>query len=267
MSQGDCFFDDAELNLYLDSELGRERQGTLDTHIISCPVCARRFEVPHNLKIRIKDICGKTRAPESLRDSTIKALENSQAGVFSGFWDAILAAFKGRPLVPVTLAAALVIIFCGALFLKTESSHGESLVSSMVHEHNEYLEEIDADNKIVSTDGPEIEQWIVANSGITLKLPYDKGFSPCGACAMTEDGRKITGLFFGDSQNRISCFMLPGDISEIGTPGAHKIKDMNLCCGKETGANYIAWSSGQTVFILVSRLPEATLLNLAENLI
>jgi len=267
MRQGDCFFDDAELNLYLDSELGRERQASLDTHIVKCPVCSRRFEVPRNIKIRIKDICGKTRAPEMLRESTIKALENSQATFLSGFWDKLRHAFYGRPLVPVTLAAILVIIFCGALFLKTESSHGESLVSSMVHEHNEYLVKIDADNKIVSSDGPEIEHWIVSNSGIALKLPCDKGFSPCGACATTEDGRKITCLFFGEGQNRISCFMVPGNISEIGTPGAHKIKDMNLCCGKDMGANYIAWSSGQTIFILVSKLPEAALLNLAENLI
>jgi anti-sigma factor RsiW len=267
MRQGDCFFDDAELNLYLDSELGSERQASLNTHIVKCPVCARRFEVPRDLKIRIRDICGKTRAPISLRESAIKALENSKSSLFSGLWDKIRYVFDGRPLVPVTLAAALVIIFCGALFLKSESSHGESLVSTMVHEHNEYLEKIDADNKIVSTDGAEIEQWVVANSGITLKLPCDKGFSPCGACAMTEDGRKITGLFFGEGPNRISCFMVPGDISEIGTPGAHKIKDMNLCCGKETDANYIAWSSGETVFILVSKLPEATLLDLAENLI
>jgi mycothiol system anti-sigma-R factor len=267
MRQGDCFFDDAELNLYLDSELGSERKASLNTHVVKCPVCARRFEVPRNLKIRIKDICGKTRAPETLRESTIKALENSRATIFSGFWDGIRNVFNGRPLIPVSLAAALVIIFCGALFLKSESSRGESLVSSMIHEHNEYLENIDAVNKIVSSDGPEIERWIVANSGITLKLTSDKGFSPCAACTITEDGRKITCLFFGGGPNRISCFMVPGNISEIGTPGAHKIRDINLCCGKDTGDNYIAWSSGQTVFILVSQLPEATLLSLAENLI
>ena len=74
MRKGDCFFNDAELNAYLDRELEKERQGSLHSHLVICPVCSRRFEVPRYLKTRIHDICLATRAPESLRDTTLRTI-------------------------------------------------------------------------------------------------------------------------------------------------------------------------------------------------
>jgi anti-sigma factor RsiW len=267
MRQSDCFFNDAELNAYLDSELARERQASLDTHLIRCPVCTRRFEVPRYLKIRIQDICRSTRAPERLRAAAIQAVEQSRDPLFTNLLEKIRIVLNGRPLVPVTLATAPVIVFCGMLFFKTISQPGNMLLTAMVHEHNEYIEKIDADNKIVSSDGEAIERWVQTNSGIAVKLPRNNGFVPCGACTTDEDGRNITCLFWGDGVSRISCFITPGSLSELGDPGPHKIKDIPVCCGKNTDINYVAWSQGEYLYIMISKLPEDALVNIAQNLI
>lgn len=267
MRQRDCFLNEVELNLYLDHELTAERTAALDSHLMECQVCARRYQVSHQLKLRIRGVCKEIKSPARLRDEVLISLAAPSMAEEPGVWKKLHSVFASRPLIPVALASTLVIILCGVLFLKIPTGRGENLVMAMVHEHIEYIEGIDADLRIVSTDGKKIEHWIGANTGINLKVPCDARFSPCGACAMDESGRKIACLFFGEGDERISFFIVPGDDSEIESVNIRQLKNMSLSCGTCTGNNYIAWHENKLLYILVSKLPEDTLLKLAENLI
>ena len=164
--------------------------------------------------------------------------------------------YDGKMLTPETLKTQLR-LYCAM-----------KLVNEMVHEHNEYIAGFESDNGIQSADPQEVVQWIAVNSDMKINLARcDKSPSLVGACEIEEDGRNITCLFFDRGEKRISLFMLHSGAGAMPEAKTMKVKDKSVYFGSCTGNNYILWSDGGVVSILVSRLPENSLIDMAENLI
>jgi anti-sigma factor (TIGR02949 family) len=268
MTKTVCFVDEAELNLFLDNELPSSRQSALGEHLGHCSNCSTKYDIVRGLKDIVRKVSRDNKAPLALRVQILSRIESAPPKPASSFWEAAKNIFIFRPLLPIGIAVGLVAAFFSVVLLRPSSSGAMKLVNEMVHEHNEYIAGFESDNGIQSADPQEVVQWIAVNSDMKINLARcDKSPSLVGACEIEEDGRNITCLFFDRGEKRISLFMLHSGAGAMPEAKTMKVKDKSVYFGSCTGNNYILWSDGGVVSILVSRLPENSLIDMAENLI
>ncbi len=267
MKQSDCFIDEQELNLYLDGELDESRKSILDNHRISCRECAARYGIALKLKDLVKSTCSKDAAPAWLRDKIITAITRDSRERAGGFWEYMKDLIGTRPMIPVGAAGFLVVVFIIALLTVSGPRGTMPLVTEMVQEHHEYLQETE-NLGIKSNDPSEITQWISANAGMQVSLPSDPAIAiPGGACVIQEDGETIGCVFFDFQDRRVSLFMTEGRGEELFGPSRMKIENISIYCGRCTGTNYVLWQSSNLVCILVGDLSEESLVNIARHFI
>jgi mycothiol system anti-sigma-R factor len=263
-----CFVDEAELNLFLDGELAAARQAALGEHIELCFECSAKYSAARGLKDMMCRACGNAKAPAFLRERIMSQIESAPAGRASGFREAVKNILIVRPLLPIGMAVALVAALFSVVLLRPSSSGAMRLVSEMVHEHDEYIEGFITDKGIQSADPQEVRKWMAVNSEMKIDLAQcDKFPSLVGACEIENLGRDVTCLFFDQGEKRVSLFMMRAGAADTPPGRPMKVKDKSLYCGSYTGSNYVLWSEGGVIWIMVSRLPEETLIRLAENLI
>lgn len=267
MNKDICFVDEFELNLYLDRELGADRQQALDDHIIGCSDCSLRHLIVRHLKGRVRDCIREAKAPVSMGQQILERIESLPDGGVSDIWGFIGSAIKNRPLLPIGIAAALVVGFLSTILLRPSTSNTMELVSAMVQEHDEYIEYFKTDRGIVSADPIEVAQWLSENGGVSLKLSNcGKLPSIAGACSINEGGKDVACLFFDKGEKRVSFFMALGDTRNVKGCKILELKDKRVFCGRNTGSNYALWEVDGHIYILVSKLPEESLIQIAENL-
>ena len=170
MEQRECFANEEELNLYLDGELGAERQSILKTHLMTCPSCSASYEIALNLKLAIKRSCENATAPPWLREKILNAIRKEEPVKAGFFWESLKSLFSGRPLVPVGIAAMLIVVLVSALFYGRPKTGNMPFIRELVHEHHEYVE-VAANLGIASEDPLEISEWVFANAGMDVHLP------------------------------------------------------------------------------------------------
>jgi mycothiol system anti-sigma-R factor len=263
-----CFVNEAELNLYLDNELPADRQIALSEHVGGCYECSIRFGVARGLKDIMRRGCGNIKAPGSLRAQIMNQIENIPAERSSSFWEAIKNILIVRPMLPIGVAAMLVVAFFSTILLRPSSSGAMKLVSDMVHEHDEYIEGFETGRGIKSADPQEIRNWIAVNSEMKVDLTRcDKFPSLVGACELDDRDRNVSCLFFDQGDKRVSLFMLRSGPTEMLPGKLMRVNDKPVYCGSYTGSNYLLWVEGDMVSILISKIPEDSLIRMAEYLI
>ena len=170
MEQRECFVSEEELNLYLDGELGDRRQSVLKNHLMTCQSCSARYEIVLNLKLAVKRSCENVTAPPWLREKVLNAIRKEEPVKAGFFWESLKSLFSGRPLVPVGIAAMLIVVLVSALFYGRPRTGNMPFIRELVHEHYEYME-VAADLGIASEDPAEISEWVFTNAGMDINLP------------------------------------------------------------------------------------------------
>jgi mycothiol system anti-sigma-R factor len=274
MNKAICFVDEFELNVYLDRELSSNRQHALDNHLRFCEDCSARYNIAHGLKRLLRDSASNTRAPEFLRDQILGQIESAPQEGPSRFWEIARNVIIGRPLLPIGVAVLLVLVFLSNILLGPTPSNTMELIGAMVHEHDEYIEGFETEKGIESDDPQEVSQWLRSNTDSNFNLS-SCGKMPllAGACAIKERGRSVTCVFFDRGEKRVSLFMVRGKSDELKDgprdPAGkiHQLKEKSFHCGSCTGNNYVIWSNDGIVCLLVSKIPEDSLIRIAEGLI
>lgn len=267
MKQRECFVDEEELNLYLDGELDESRKSILDNHRVSCRECAARYGIALKLKELVKDSCREAVAPTWLRDRVITDITRASRERTGGFWEYMRDLIGTRPIIPVGAAGFLVLIFMVALLTVSGPGGTMPLVTEMVHEHYEYIQESE-NLGIISNDPQEIAQWVSANAGMQVTLPSDPAIlHPDGACVLELSGETIGCVFFDLQEKRVSLFLTRGCGEELFGPNKTKIENISLFCGRCTGTNYVLWQADDLVCVLVGDLSEESLVGMARHFI
>ena len=267
MGQRECFAGDEELNLYLDGQLKSEREASLRSHLDSCGVCSAQFDIAHNLKLSIKKSCADIKAPDWLRNKVLTAISNEEPARGGFFWDSLKSIFRGRPLIPISIAAALIIVLASAIYYGNPGNGNMPFIREMVHEHYEYLEEA-IDLGIESRDASEISKWLLDNAGMSVELPAaTQSFIPSGACVLEEGGETMGYVYFDGDDKRISLFMIDDKYDELFGQKTMKIEDISVYCGHCTGMNYVLWKNADVVCVLVGDLNESSLVSMAKDFI
>jgi len=264
----ECFVNEEEVNLYLDKELPGERAPLLDKHLGLCRNCAVRYRLALELKSLTRKSVREIKAPADLRDRIVHGIESIAHEEPLGFWGRLTAATRNRPLVPVGIAVALVAVFLLALFVRPTPSRTMPLVTAMIEEHNEYVEDFHTDRGIISGDPAEVGRWLKTNAGMDFDVPTGDAIPAVfGACTLDEDGLNVTCLFFDKGENRVSLFLIAGNTPKLTSQKIYEVKNRRLHCGNCTGNNYVAWNNAGMLCLLVSKLPEGSLVKMAESLI
>ncbi|MEE9553203.1 MAG: zf-HC2 domain-containing protein [candidate division Zixibacteria bacterium] len=266
MNKRDCFINEDELNEYLDSELGGSRKLALEDHLRYCPDCSTRFEISFKLKTLLKSSRDQVHAPPWLKTRILSDIHaQSKVGV-GGFWEYLTKAFRGKPLIPIAAASALVMVFILALFSKSDQKGTMPFVTAMVKEHYEYSD--GSANGIKSNDPEEITSWISSNAGIDFALSSDQRIPlPNGACVIQKSGETVGYVSFDYQEKKVSLFMLKEKENELFGQREMNLGDISVFCGKCTGMNYVLWKSDDVVCVLVGDIPEKSLVNLAGYMI
>ncbi|UCC79814.1 MAG: hypothetical protein JSW64_00235 [Candidatus Zixiibacteriota bacterium] len=267
MEQRECFTNEEELNLYLDSELGAERLSILKTHLMTCRLCEARYEIAFNLRSAMKRSRENSAAPPWLRERILTVIRSERPLKEGYFWESVKSLFSGRPLVPIGIAAMLIIILASALYYGRPGNGNMPFIRGLVHEHYEYLEEA-AIFGIESSDPLEISEWVLANAGMEIHLPSpSESFMPGGACMLEMDGDAIGYVFFDNEDKRVSLFMLHDKYDDLSGQKTMKVENISVYCGHCTGMNYVLWEDNDVVCVLVGDLPESSLVGLAKDFI
>jgi len=268
MTKIDCFVNELELNLYLDLELPSRRKTALEEHLASCRSCSLRFAVARGLKNLLRESCKDAAAPPILKEQVISLIHEAPEARPRDFWGIAKSIFTGRPLLPIGIAVVVIAVFFSIVLLNPSSSGGMKLVTDLVHEHNEYNGGADLEHGIRSADPQEVRNWLAANSDMNINLSKcDKFPSLIGACETDERGRNVTCLFFDRGDERVSLFVYRSRFGDIPQAKLVKLKDRSIYCGSCTGNNYVLWSNDGLICILVGKLPEESLIEMAESLI
>jgi mycothiol system anti-sigma-R factor len=267
MNKLECFVNDAEVDSYMDHELPPDRESLLDKHLGRCFDCAARYQVARELKELVRRACGGAVAPILLRDRITSGIEEARTAR-RGFWDFARDFLIVRPLLPIGAAAALVVILLSVALIRSTGPGAMNLVDAMVHEHDEYVNGFETDRGIQSADPQVVRQWIADNSGTEINLPRESWFlSLVGACKIREHGHEVTCLFFDKGEKRVSLFVLQDGITGRPSGKSTMVKDKSVFSGRSTGNNYVYWLEGNCIRILVSKLPEESLIRMAGDLI
>ena len=67
--------------LYADNEMGQEMLVAFKSHLARCPECAHDAEFTRKLLMVVRQRCGRTTAPNSLRERILAALPHRRGFV------------------------------------------------------------------------------------------------------------------------------------------------------------------------------------------
>lgn len=267
MEQRECFFDEEELNLYMDGEVSEVRKQYLKSHLLSCEKCASQFDIANNLKHAVKNACDDTMAPPWIREKILIGITTEEPKQEALFWGALKNFFKARPMAPVGMVAMLIIVLVTALFYGGQKQHNMPFIHNLVLEHKEYLEEA-IDLGIRTSDPNEISGWVNANTGMNFHFPTgEKAPVPGGACKLQLEGQTIGYVYFENDGSKVSLFMLDNKFENLFGQKTMKYEDISMYCGNCTEMNYVLWKADDLICVLVGDLSESSLFELAKRFI
>jgi mycothiol system anti-sigma-R factor len=267
MEQRECFTGDEEFNMYLDGELDGKRESALKKHLSNCNICSLQYEMAINMKSSLKKSCEKESAPAWLREKIMNSIRAEEPVRSGHFWESVKSLFSGRPFVPVGIAAVLIIVLASAIYYGRPGNGNMPFIGEMVHEHYEYLEEV-VDLGIKSNDPNEISRWISINAGMNIQLPSGaESLVPGGACVLEMDDEDMGYVYFDKDDKRISLFIIDDKYDSLFGQKIMNLDNISIYCGNCTGMNYVLWKNADHVCVLVSELPEASLVGIAKDFI
>jgi len=267
MKQHDCFVSEEEISAYIDRELDESRIEVLDKHLSLCDDCEIRHEVFLRLKSIVKDEACTEKAPAWLRERVSSALAEQGDKRPGMFWSTLIGLVRNRPLVPIGAVASLVVVLLIGLFSRSGGPATMPMVTDLVHEHFEYIEEKPGFG-IVSNDLDEIFRWIASNSDLNCNIARHENLPPAtGGCVIQEDDDKIGYVNFKYSDKQISLFIVDDSGTKLFGPREVVFRDIPVYCGNCTGMNYVMWHGQGVICVMIGDIPESSLVEFADMMI
>jgi anti-sigma factor RsiW len=244
----DCTSIDPLVTSYVDGELGAADRETVDRHLRACAPCHARVAVEQTVrglvqvhKPRLTADCAPPalhrRCAELARVRTPSDVATPARGRIS--WPRW--AMSRARLVPVALAASLIVIASGAVLYEATNHSTTVLAAELAADHVKCF----AINDLMGTHetAPAVESAMMAGFGWHMHVPAEletAGLELVGSRRCLYAEGKIAHVMYRYQGRPVSVFMLPGTVRH---------EELLEILGHEASI----WSVGDRTFVLIAR--------------
>ena len=242
----DCNETDLYLEADSDGELDAIRHLELETHLRSCPACAKKAEAVaarhHALRERLPRFQAPDRLAERIRiavreEGRAAAAPSARVVGFPAYW------------APIGLAASLALAVLGGYAWGSVHMRAGLQLDEAVTEHVRSLQASHLMD-VASTDQHTVKPWFSGKLDFSPPVAdlADAGFPLVGGRLEHLSGRDAAALIFRRRQHVINVFIWPA-----AGGGARPSS------GRRDGYNARGWSQGDLDFMAVSEIPDGEL--------
>jgi len=198
---------EAQLDAYLDGELGAPEAAELEAHLRACPDCARLERRRRALSAAVRQHVLRFPAPDTLRARVRTALraDVNRTAWRRSYWPGL------------AVAASLAVVAVGSWQVALRTAAGDALADQVLASHVRSLMPghlID----VQSSDQHTVKPWF--NGKLDFSPPvYDfagRGFPLIGGRLEYVGGRPVAALVYGRRQHLINVFLWPTEGGRTG---------------------------------------------------
>lgn len=254
----------AYLEAYLDRELPIRETLEVDAHLTFCMQCqwiqAKEREFRALLRTRLR----REAAPETLAARIrhgIRGLERRSR------WQSIRRGLRWAPL-PLALAAGLLLaVHLADRREPPKPDPARALAADLVRKHVTYSQ-VEEPAEVVSSDRLQLAGWFRDRVRFDVPVP---DFSPSGirllGGRLSDLGdRPVAYLFYTKGRQLLSLYAFPRRELDLPEGGWTEVNGERYFLTQSQGHAVVLWGRGETLFALVSLLPQEELLDCALTL-
>jgi anti-sigma factor RsiW len=244
----DCLRIDPLITPYVDGDIAAGDRRLVDAHVRACPPCHSRVAAER----AVRELLHTRRASLSSEAASAALRERCAALRAAGVDGRHRGAVAWRVrLMPVAVAATLVLVVAGAFVYVSTGRSTRLLAAELTADHVKCFGVI---NALLGTspDRVAIESSMASTFGWQLHMPDGSGasgFELVGARPCLYAKGKMAHLMYRHNGHPMSVFMIP-NMTRPDVPGVkNEIVDV-------MGHEAVVWSVGGRTFVLVAREPE-----------
>ena len=253
----DCSSIDPLITPYIDGDIDAAERQRVDAHVRACAPCHSRVaaeQAVHELLRARRAALAAESAPPALHDrcAALRA-QGSHAGATAVSWQTRMA--------PLALAATLVLVVGGALYVISDQST-RVLAAELTVDHVKCFGVM---NTLLGTsaDRLTIEHDMASTFGWQMHLPETAlggGLELVGARPCLYAKGKVAHLMYRHNGHPVSIFMIP-TVVRAAVPPTPATRDEVV---DVMGHAATVWSSGGRTFVVVASEPEADVAQLVS---
>jgi anti-sigma factor RsiW len=254
----DCSSIDPLITPYIDGDIGAAERQRVDAHVRACAPCHSRVAAEQAVRELLRDrraALAAESAPTALhgRCAAFVRAHGSHAGATAVSWQTRMA--------PLALAATLVLVVGGALYITTDLST-RVLAAELTADHVKCFGVM---NTLLGTsaDRLAIEHDMASTFGWQMHLPETAlggGLELVGARPCLYAKGRVAHLMYRHNGHPVSVFMIP-TVVRAAVPATPATRDEVV---DVMGHEATVWSSGGRTFVVVAREPEADIAQLVS---
>jgi anti-sigma factor RsiW len=241
MKMSDCASTDPLVTPYVDDELTVADRQRVDEHMRVCPPCHARVAAEravHELIRARKAAFDAERASPALRATCarLKAQMANDPGARAATW-------RTR-LVPLALAATLVMVVGGAFLYQATDRSARLMAAELAADHVKCF----TMNALLHTqeEPASVQQSMLSEFGWRIRVPAQRehGLELVGSRPCLYGKGRVAHLMYRHDGRPVSIFMLPNSV---------RPEEVVQVMGHEA----VIWSVGARTFVLITREPRA----------
>ena len=244
----------AQLEPYVDGELGVSETLVADAHATECARCRGLAQGAREFRQLLRRQPRET-APPEFRTRIVARIRRSSR----------VSTLRPWLIVPVAVAAMLLIaVLAGSRLFAPQPE----VIAQLVDKHIAYAQ-LEAPAEFASSDQRAVRDWFVQHAGLRVTVPdySPAGIRLVGARIADLDERRAAYVLYEKGHTLLSVFIAPasGERMELaGTRVAYRGHE--YVTREQKGYRTVSWRDGQAVFGLVSMLDYESLLECADRL-
>lgn len=241
------------LEAHLDHELDLVRGLEVESHLQTCPACARVAENARARATALRETLPRFTAPPGLAARIRGAIRDEAPEIAAAPAPArTLHVFPHGQI--IGLAASLAVAVWAGFAWGHGRARTDLLFGEAIAEHARSLQAAHLTD-VVSTDQHTVKPWFAGKLDFSPPVVdlADNGFSLAGGRLDRLDGRPAAALVFHRRQHAINLFIWPARESAVSTGALQR-----------DGYNATTWSHADLNFLAVSEIPAEELAQFAD---
>jgi len=225
---------------YVDGVIGEADRELVERHLRACPPCRGRVLAEQEIHtlLRERRPMLASQAPVGLRARCQAAARSSASAVGPAAW-------RGR-LMPIALAASLVLVVAGAFLYELTAHSTQVMAAELTADHLKCFRVL---NNVLGTrdDAPAVERSMASHFDWQMQLPDHPeraGLELVGARQCLYAKGLVAHIMYRHHGHPVSIFMLPKSV---------RADELVEVMGHEASI----WSVGNRTFVLIAREPRA----------